>query len=51
MMALLNLMSLRRARRARTILGTLMMGFNKARIKQRLHLISPQINLLYLRPL
>lgn len=30
--------------------GTLTMGFNKAKSNQRLHSISPQISLLYLRP-
>ena len=38
----------KRARRATTILGTLTMGFSKAKTRQRLHLLSPQINLLYL---
>ena len=42
------LTSSKRAGRATMILGTLTMGFNKASNKQRLHLISPQISLLYL---
>jgi hypothetical protein len=45
---LANSMNSRRARKARTISGTLTMGFNKARSKKRLRLIKPQISLLYL---
>jgi len=42
--------TLKKAKRVTMILGTLTMGFSKARTMQRHHLISPQNSLLYLSP-